>query len=120
VSGSSYLEMAGGLRQTGAKVSNCRIVFHGAMATVTFRIAGFTVTPTDGTIFTIRMKPYLYGGSGSSASLTTGNCGTRSASGRVEHYVHSTDGSMIQIVMRSTTDNDSVATGVAVYPVGRE
>lgn len=119
VSGSSYLEMAGGLRQTGASVSNCRIVFHGGMATVTFRIAGFTVTPTDGTIFTIRMKPYLYGGSGSSASTTTGNCGTLSASGRVEHYVHSTEGAMIQIVMRSTADNDSVATGVAVYPVGR-
>src|SRR5699024_11901651 len=71
VSGSSYLEMAGGLRQTGAKVSNCRIVFHGAMATVTFRMAGCTVTPTDGTIFTIRMKPYRYGGSGSYARLTT-------------------------------------------------
>lgn len=118
VSGSSYLEVISGVGQSGATVSNCRIVFHGEMATITFRVYNITIDREVGSMFTIRMKPYLYGGSGSSSSLTTGNCGSLSASGRVEHYTHSITGGAIQIVMRSTTDNDSVVTGVATFPIG--
>lgn len=119
VSGASYLEVVGGVGQSGSSVSYSQINFNGGVATLAFRISGITVTSDPGSQFSIRIKPYLYGGSGGSSSLTAGSCGSLSASGLVEHYNDATAGGVVQIRMRSASSNDSVVTGVVIFPVGK-